>query len=209
MSDTQIDVRPRTVLDDESRHVARIYAEALYRAAEKGGQVEEVLGELEALVNDAFRQKPGLELFFSSAAVGREPKAAAIRTAFAGRASDVLVHFLEVLNEHDRLDLIRAVAGAYRASHDRKTRRVPVQVISAIPLTDAERDRLRGDIREVGGVEPILQETVDPEILGGLIVRVQDWVYDASVRTSLQTIRNQLIERSSYGIQGGRDRFGT
>lgn len=209
MSDTQIEVRHRTVLDDEARRVARVYAEALYRAAAQAGQVEDVLAQLEGLVEDAFRQKPGLELFFASAAVGRAKKAEAIRAAFTGRVSDVLVRFLNVLNDHDRLDMLRAVAGAFRALYDRQSRRMPVQVTSAVPLTDAERDRLRNDIRTVAGQEPILQENVDPDILGGLIVRVQDWVYDASVRTRLETIRTQLIERSSYGIQSGRDRFGT
>jgi F-type H+-transporting ATPase subunit delta len=48
---------------------------------------------------------------------------------------------------------------------------------------------------------------VDPSLLGGLVVRTGDYVYDASVRTRLETIRKQLIERSSHEIQTGRDRF--
>jgi len=64
------------------------------------------------------------------------------------------------------------------------------------------------DIKGIGHVEPVLQETVDPDLLGGMVVRILDWVYDASVRARLQMLRNQLIERSSHGIQSGRDRFG-
>jgi len=206
-SEQKIEVRHKTVMDDESRHVARVYAQALYQAAEEANQVEEVLAELESLINEVFRQDPGLELFFASAAVGRDRKQAAIDAAFRGRATPIFANFLSVLNHHDRLDMLRAIVEAFRAIYDRKVGRLTVHVRSAIPLTDAERDRVRKDVRDVAGFEPVLSETVDPDILGGIIIRVRDWVYDASVRARLQAIRNRLVERSSYGIQSGRDRF--
>jgi F-type H+-transporting ATPase subunit delta len=207
VSDSELQVRHRTVMDDEARHVARVWAEALYKAAEKAGGVESVLEDLEALVGEVFRQDPGLELFFTSAAIGRDRKQQALKAAFEGRATPTFVQFLGVLNEHDRLDMLRPIAQAFRALHDRRARRLPVHVRSAVPLTDDERDRLREDVRAVAHFEPVLQETVDPDILGGLIIRIQDWVYDASVRARLLAVKNQLIERSSHGIQSGRDRF--
>jgi F-type H+-transporting ATPase subunit delta len=208
MSTPEIQVRHRTVMDDEARHVARVYAESLFKAAEQSGQVEVVLGELGELVNGVFAQDPGAELFFASPAVARDRKEQAIRRAFEGKASATFVHFLLVLNHHDRLGMVRVIADAYRNLHDRKARRIPVHVRSAVPLTDAERHRIQEDIRAVGQLEPVLEETVDPDLLGGLVVRIRDWIYDTSVRTRLQAIRNQLIERSSHGIQRGRDRFG-
>jgi F-type H+-transporting ATPase subunit delta len=204
------EVRHATVMDDdETRHVARIYAEALFRSVQKANQAEEVLADLEALVKDVFQQDPGLELFFSSAAVGKHRKEEAIKKAFGGRAPEVFVNYLLVLNAHGRLDHLRAIAKAFRTLYDKHTGRVVVHVRSAVPLTDQERERLCQDVRQVGKREPVLDETVDPAILGGLIVRIQDWVYDASVRTRLLSIRDQLIERSSDAITSQRDRFGT
>jgi F-type H+-transporting ATPase subunit delta len=199
--------RHKTVLDDESRHVARVYAEALYNAAERQGQAHELLGELEALVNEVFARDPGAELFLASAAVGRGRKREAIEKAFRGRASDTFVRFLLVLDKHDRLGLLRAIAAAYRTLYERKSNRIHVRVRSAVPLNDEQRQRIGEDVRAVSGREPILEEAVDPELLGGLVIRVGDWVYDASVRTRLNMIRNQLIERSSHDIQSRRDRF--
>src|SRR5436305_1902591 len=95
-------VRHATVLDDTARHVARVYAEALYNAADKRQQAAEILEELEGLVGQVFRRDPGIEAFLASAAVGRDRKRDAIRRAFEGRAGDLLIHFLLVLNEHDR-----------------------------------------------------------------------------------------------------------
>jgi F-type H+-transporting ATPase subunit delta len=203
----QIIVHHATVLDDEARHVGKVYAEALFRAAEGANQTGEVLEELAALLG-IFRKDPGLELFLSSAAIGQHRKEEAIRKAFTGRASEVLTNFLLVLNNHGRLDSLRAITEAYRTLSDRKTGHVIIRVRSAVPLTDEERSRLCDDVRAVRKLQPVLQETVDPSLLGGMIVYVGDWVYDASVRTRLLEIRNHLIEESSHAIQSGRDRFG-
>jgi F-type H+-transporting ATPase subunit delta len=213
MSDVSDLVHHPTVFDDESRHIGRVYAEALWNAAEKSNQTSEALSEIEALVLEVFRKDPGLELFLTSAAISKERKAGAIDRAFAGKATDVFTHFLHVLNNHGRLDMLRAIAQAYRTLYDRKSGHVVVHVRSAVPLTDAERDRIREDVRATTAtvlrdkLNAIFVETVDPSILGGLVIRIQDWVYDASVRTRLQNIRNQIIERSSHAIQSGRDRF--
>ena len=64
------------------------------------------------------------------------------------------------------------------------------------------------EANELETLEAVFEEKVDPDILGGLIIRIQDWIYDASVRTRLGEVREQLVERSSHGIQGGRNRFG-
>jgi F-type H+-transporting ATPase subunit delta len=206
-SEQKLQVRHQTVMDDETRQVARVYAEALYKAAAAANQTEEVLGELDDLVGGVFRRDPGLEVFFRSASISRDRKGAVLNKAVGGRASEVFVRFLGVLNHHERLGMIRPIATAYRNLYNRRARRIVVVARSAVPLTDDERRRLCEDVREVGQIEPLLEERVEPELLGGLVVHIGDWVYDASVRTRLDEIRNQLIERSSHGIESGRDRF--
>jgi F-type H+-transporting ATPase subunit delta len=57
-------------------------------------------------------------------------------------------------------------------------------------------------------MEPILDLQVDPQLLGGLVVKIGDWLYDGSVRARLQAFRDHLIARSSHEIQSGRNRFG-
>jgi len=200
-------VRHATVLDDTTRHVARVYAEALYNAADKRQETVGILEDLEGLVSQVFRRDPGIEAFLASAAVGRERKAQLIRRAFEGRAGDLLVNFLQVLNEHDRLDLLRAIAAAYRDLYDRRSGRIHVHVRSAVPLGQDQQEKLKQELRASFGKEPMLDTRVDPDLLGGLVVRVGDWLYDASVRTRLEDIRDQVIERSSHEIQSGRDRF--
>jgi F-type H+-transporting ATPase subunit delta len=193
--------------DVASQRVARVYAEALLNAAEKHGQGDEVVGELDSLVRDLFRADPEFEAFLSSAAVSRDRKAQVLDAAFAHRASEVLANFLQVLNNHDRLELLRPILAEARELSNRRHGRVRVRVRSAVALPDDQRERLVQELRQVINREPLLETQVDPDLLGGLVVRVGDWLYDASVRTQIDTIRSELIARGSHEIQSGRDRF--
>ncbi len=199
MSATEQPPRHETALDDATRHVARVYAEALLNAAAKAGRDGEMLQELEALVGDVLARDPALEVFLASPAVTRHQKADVLQKAFAGRADE--------LNEHDRLDALRAVAAVYRELYDERSGRMRALVTSAAPLTDEQQDRLRRQLHEQFHREPVLQTRLDPDLLGGLVVQVGDWVWDASVRTRLDEIREQIIERSTHAIQSGRNRF--
>jgi F-type H+-transporting ATPase subunit delta len=193
--------------DVTAQRVARVYAESLLDAAEKQHAAEAILQELDSLVHDIFRQDPRFEQFLASFAIGREPKAHVLDTVFRGRASDLVLHFLLVLNQHERLELLRPIVRAYRDLFDERTHRVRVAVRSAVPLADDHRQRLLQQLHEAFHFEPILEEGIDPDLVGGMTVRVGDWVYDASVRSRLEAIRDQLISRSSYEIQSGRNRF--
>lgn len=193
--------------DVDAQRLARVYAESLLNAADKQGQSEQVLETLDSLIRDLFPQEPQLEAFLSSGAVGRERKAQVIDKVFESRASHLFVDFLKVLNQHERLDLLRPILIAAKEISDERAKRIRVEVRSAVPLVDEQTHRLRQQLRDALKLEPVLQTEVDPDLLGGVVVQVGDWLYDASVRAKLDSIRNQLIARSSHEIQSGRDRF--
>jgi F-type H+-transporting ATPase subunit delta len=193
--------------DVSAQRIARVYAEALYDAAEAQGQAKEVFDELTSLTNDVFPRDPGFEAYLSTGAVGRDHKQELIKKTFEGRASETFTNFLFVLNHHDRLGLLRAIQRAYKDLFEERSGQIPVEVRSAAPLSEEQVERLRNELRASFRREPILATAVDPDLIGGLMVRVGDWLYDATVRTQLESLRNQLIESSSHAIQSGRDRF--
>jgi F-type H+-transporting ATPase subunit delta len=193
----------------QAQGIARVYAEALLNAAEKAGQPDLAIEELTSLIKDVYRAEPGFEAFLSSGAIGRDRKAVTIDRVFKGRASDLFVNFLQVLNTHERLSLLRPILAALVDLNIERRHRVKVHVRSAVPLSDAERDRLINEVRQTLNLEPILETGVDADLLGGLVVRVGDHLFDCSVRARIDSLRNQLIERSSYEIQSRRDRFRT
>ena len=194
-------------MDVGAQRVARTYAQALLAAAEKQGQARELLEELDSLVHDVFPAAPQFEAFLSSLAIGRNRKPAVIRSALQGRGSPLLLNFLLVLNDHERLGLLRPILAAYRALYEERTRHIRVRVKSAVPLPDDQRQRLAEELRARYQKEPILETSVDPDLLGGMVVQVGDFLYDGSVRSRVGDIVHQLIERSTHEIQNRRDRF--
>ncbi|MFO0969016.1 MAG: ATP synthase F1 subunit delta [Gemmataceae bacterium] len=193
-------------VDVGAQRIAHVYAESLLEAAKD--QARAALQELDALVNEVFRAEPRLEVFLSSAAVGRHVRHQAIEKALKGRVSDVVYNFLQVLNDHERLDLIRLILKAAHDIDDERNRRLRVLLSTAIPLEQEFRDRVANGVRVIFNLEPILIEKVNPALLGGLKVQIGDVVYDATVSTRIETLKNQILARSSHEIQSGRDRLG-
>jgi F-type H+-transporting ATPase subunit delta len=192
----------------DALRVARVYAEALLNAAEERHQAQEVLDELQALHQYVLAHPdPKLRQFFTSGVISHDRTKAAILGAFQGRASDLLLNFLLVLNEHGRLGLLAAMLAEYRDLYNERANRFRVRVRVAAPLPDDQRQRLEQQLREQYHKEPVLDLKVDPGLLGGLVVRVGDWVFDGSVRTRLETLQTQLRENGSHEIQSRRDRF--
>lgn len=208
MSTPIADAEQHHAIDVRAERIARVYAESLYNAAPKN-QAEAIGDELAELVEGAFKREPNLESLFSIATVATKQKAGVIEKNFRGRASDTFVNFLHVLNNHLRLNLLRAILYSYRELLDEKKKRVRVLVRSAVSLDDQQREQLKTNVRSVFGLDPILSEQVDQSLLGGMAVRVGDWQFDGTLRARLNQLKNQLLERSSYEIQSRRDRFST
>jgi F-type H+-transporting ATPase subunit delta len=181
--------------------IARVYAEALLSAAEDAGQVDAIGAELDALVRDVLQADSGVEAYLASPAVGRRTKTEALERAFAGRTSPLVHNLLGVLNHNGRLGLVRSIAAVYRDLLDQRAGRVRVKVASAVPLTDDQRARLTATLSARLKKTPVLSVSVDPDLLGGLVVRVGDQVFDTSVRTRLDTLRSHLMEQGSSYVR--------
>ncbi len=197
----------RGVADVKSLQVAQVYAEALLDAAEKDGQVEEVLEDFQELLRNTEAEGSDLRNFFASGVIGRATRGRAIEEAFGGRAHPLLVNFLLVLNDHDRVRLLPAILFKVQDIRDQRARRLPVYLHSAVPLADEQVERIRARVRESLRLEPVIETRVDPELLGGVLLRVGDWVFDGTVRRRINDVRNELLARSSHEIQGRRDQI--
>lgn len=209
---TEIDLakaaRQSTVLDDTAKSIANVYATALYMAASSQGESDSLLGELSEF-RKVIEGNPRVFQLFSSPVIGRDEKSRLVKTVFQGHTSVLLSNFLMVLNERDRLDLIGAIIGEYvELDQDRKNQ-IRVHVTTAVPVSSSQEGVISAEVEKKIGKKPVLEFKVDPAILGGLIIRAKDWLWDDSLQNRLITLRNQLIERSTYEIQSGRNSFGS
>jgi len=194
-----IPVERDTVLTANVRQVriARVYAEALFAVAARDGKPEDTGEELSAFVRDVLGKDSKVAAFFVSPAVTRRAREPVLEAALKGNASPLVANFLRVLNQNNRLDLIRAIAAAYRDLLDQRAGRVRVSVRSAVPLSAEQQDQLRRTLSESLHKEPVLDLRTDPDLLGGMVVQVGDKVYDTSVRTRLEALRTQLTARGT------------
>ena len=193
--------------DDTVIAVSRRYAQALLDAAEKQGQVDPAIEELEEVVAEVFGRFPRFTEMMASERVPTSERDRILVEVLGGRASDLMLRFLRVLNRHGRLGLIRAVAAEARLAWDRRNRRIPVLVRSVIPLGDDQIAALRDRLSGLVAGTPILSFSTDPALIGGLVVQIGDQLYDASVRSRLAKLRHRLIEGKTHEIQSRRDQF--
>ena len=150
---------------------------------------------------------PRLEAVFASILVSPEEKSALLDRMLKGRASAILLNFLKVVARHGRLDCLRAIHLQSHVVYDKLRNRIPVRLSTATPLDPAVLAEIAQNLRAKLGGEPVIQQEVDPSLIGGAVLRIGDTIYDGSVANQLQNLRQQMIEKSAHEIQSRRDRF--
>ncbi len=175
------------------RSVARRYAAALFDVSKKNGRPDQAGDDLSALVQliDGHAE---LKNVFETPAVPASAKKEIIASLIraAGNVSDEVQRLATMLAERDRLMLLPEVQAAYAERLLTEKRVVPAEVTTATPLSDATRASLARALGAATGSQVILNERVDPSIVGGLIARVGSLVFDASVTRQLERLRQQL-----------------
>jgi len=185
--------------DDRQDAIAKVYAEALFRLSEARGESEQLLGELAELVRFS-REHPGIAEPLLSPLAEPAKRRASIETVFRGRASDLFVDTLQVLNARRRLSLFPAVAEAFRKLFQRSRKVLDVHVETAVPLSPEQRAALVELTMKLTGSRANLFEKVEPGLHGGLVVRVRDRKFDTSLRSKLDRFRGLLSQRASQEI---------
>jgi len=188
-------------------HVADVYAEAFLGAAESEGQTETLVAEFDSLVADVLDHHPELERILTSGLISHEEKTGILDRVFGGRASTVLLNFLKVVSRHGRLDCLRVIHRRTHELYDELQGRVRLRLATAAEISDELANRITSRLREIVDGEPLVERVTDPDLIGGAVVRVGDTVYDGSVATRLERMRQQMIKRSAHEIQSRRDRF--
>ena len=112
-----------------------------------------------------------------------------------------------MLAKHDRLDLLATILHEATQEQERRSGRQRVLVRSAVALSPEQLESIRVQLKSAMTTDPIVVPQVEPALLGGLIIQVQDTIFDGSVATRLTNLTQRLRERYVHEIQGGRNRF--
>ena len=195
------------ILDAGRQHLGSVYAKALLGAADKSGQTDQVVEELEALVSDVLDKLPQLEEALRTPRLTHEERLPILDKAFGGKMSATLLTFLKVLSRHSRLDCLRAIARAARKQLDQSRGRVEVLVESAAPLSNPLKERIAGRLSQLLGKQVVLKTSLNENLLGGLLVRVGDTVYDASLAARLRRMEEVTLDHTKQQLRESLERF--
>jgi F-type H+-transporting ATPase subunit delta len=170
---------------------ARVYADALYAAAREAERTLEVDRDFQALLGELSENRLLLQTL-ANPAIPRDAKKRVIARLLEG-SETLLRNAALVLTEHGRFSLVADMASAYAELAAAEERILTVEVTTAVALDDAQVEALRERLSAAVGQEANVVATVDPEIIGGLILKARGVLLDASIRRRLEDIRRALI----------------
>lgn len=173
--------------------VAREYAETLFALAERHEGLT-AFGQGVDLVTGLFEQHPEFKLFLETPRIDAEEKKAFVRKVFEAGLPVQLVNFLLVTIDKRRQRLLPQIAQHFRALVDEKEGRAHVEVTVARSVDEATLAMLASRLSDLLGVTAVPHVKVRPEILGGVVVRTGDTIYDGSVRRQLDGMRRRLLK---------------
>ena len=172
--------------------LAERYALAMIQIGEENGNREQMGRELDR-ISDLFGSKDFVEMF-------RSPKftvdvRANVIKELLGQlvVSPVCRNFCLLLNDKGRFLLLPEIEIAFQKLSDAASGRVRAEVLVAESLTDVELTRIRLSLQAATGKEVLVEQALDPEIIGGVVTKLDGRVYDGSVRTQLASIKQALI----------------
>lgn len=173
--------------------VARRYAQALIEQAEASGSVEATDQDV-ALLRESLEGSADLNRFFESPIISREKKNAVVDALFGERVSSLTLRTLQLLVDKRREGQITDVLAAYREVRNTQQGIVDVSVRSARSLSEADRQAVAGALEKRLGKQVRLEVSVHASLIGGIVVKVGDTVYDGSVSNRLASLRERLME---------------
>ena len=188
-----------TVLDTGAEQLGKTYARALIGAAKSAGIADKIIEQLGVVVDECLATSPQLRAAFASPQIDDSEKIKVIDRLFGEDFDPVLVKFLKVMAGRGRLAHVDAVRTAADAIHDEMLGRLVATVQTAVPLDDALRSKIEEQLGSIMQKQVRLSESVDPDLIGGMVIRVGDRVFDSSVSNRLDTLARRT--RSGFSSQ--------
>jgi F-type H+-transporting ATPase subunit delta len=175
--------------------IGQVYARALFDAAMEHGELDEIQEQL-GIWTDALGENKNLQTFFFSPRFSANEKKDAIRRIIEG-GNEHFLNFLELLAERHRLPATFRIRRNFDELWREEHKLLPVEVTSAVELDEALVRSIGERIEERTGRRIELTSRVDPEIIGGLVLRVGNKVLDASIHGRLERLRKQITRAAA------------
>lgn len=167
------------------------YAAALFTLAKEAGLEKEISDAL-AVVLQAFRDNPDYIELLASPGIPKRERVAAIEQALTDAVPEYAASFIRMLCERGHIRSLESCVKEYERLVQASNHISTAQVISAVPLTEAEKERLRHKLQEISGHSVILECSLDESLMGGLVVQIDGRVLDGSLKHRLHEVKEVM-----------------
>ena len=177
-----------------SSNIAKRYARAFFEIAGEEARYEAYHQELDRF-SELMKENSDLSEFLANPVFEQADKKAVVETLLAKAGiSGLTANFIKLLVDKRRIGILAEIEASYRTLMDEALQKARVTVRTAFPLTDDTAESLRKGLEKMTGREVEMTVQEDPSLLGGIAVRIGDTLYDGSIRTQLDNLKNLLGE---------------
>lgn len=174
-------------------HIAKNYADALYELARDEGLDEQLFGQLRE-IKELLEGNPDYVRLLSAPNLPKSERLSALDEAFSGRVHPYLLSFLKLLCERGHIRELKDCTVQYRRRRNADRGILDAVAITAVPLRDELREKLRVRLQALTGKQVDLQYRIDPGVLGGIRLEYDGKALDGTVRSRLAGIEKTLSE---------------
>jgi len=197
-----------TVFDTDKQQLGDVYAKAFLGVAKESGKLDDLVDELGQVVG-VFNGLPKFRAAMESPRIEQADKASMLDKAFKSKCSKELLNFLKLIAQRGRFDCLNSILGSTVKAHDEMAGRVKATLTTASEITDDVEKSIAKKLSGILGKEVNLECVVDPEVIGGMVVRVGDTVYDGSVANQLKQVRAKAVQKAVDAFREKLDKFVT
>ena len=196
------------VFDTDQQQLGDVYAKAFLGFAQESKKLDDLVDELGQVVN-VFKELPKFQLTLESPRIDAADKTAMLEKAFRKKCSGKMLKFLKVLAQRGRFDCLGAIHNSVLKSHDEMAGRVRATLTTASAIDKSDQESVAKKLSKILGKKVKLDCFVDPDIVGGMVIRVGDTVYDGSVVNQLQQVRTKAVQKAVDAFREKLDKFVT
>lgn len=174
-----------------SKSAAQRYAKALYNIAEEEKILKKIFEDMQ-LIESTLAANKNLQLALGSPVISEEKKLSIAKEVFK-KLHKNSINLIQVLAQNGRIEILNRVAKAFVLIYEKAHQIHRAHVVTAVKMDAQFEKQVQAKIKQLIGSEAELSSEVEPSIIGGFVLRIEDMQYDASVVSQLNKVRSELV----------------
>ncbi len=179
--------------DLKNIQIAKKYANALFQSALESDKTEKIYSEL-SFIDETLKINKELFSFLTSPLIRIEDKKDVIEKLFSIHTDKIMLDFLYILTEASRIDAIEEITNKYSQLYDKKRNIIKPVIISAVELDELQKNSIQTKLEAKLQKTVIPQYSINSDIIGGLIIEINDKTIDCSLKTKFDNMKKELIK---------------